>query len=268
MYEAGIDVVVVNYKTPHLLQDFIASLVKYTPSVPINCTIFNVAPDYESYRYAEVCKKVGITHLWNPENIGYASAVNQAVAKMDRECIAIFNSDTYFTSNILDECFDQLMSHSDWGVLGPKQINQEGMITSGGVVGTNANPQLRWWQQPDGADKAIIDENCLSVSGSAYFIKRALWEVITEDPDYIKAHKEVFDCDPLGAFPLMHHYFEEMSCSHMARNIGQKVVYYGQCSMVHLWHQSSKVGSDVDQRIAAVKGQYRKLMDAMGIEHE
>lgn len=267
-YDEGIDVVVINYKTPALLQDFIASLVQFMPSLPINCTIFNVAPDYESYRYAELCKKVGITHLWNPVNIGYASAVNQAVAEMNRECIAIFNADTYFTSNILDNCFDQLMSHDDWGIVGPKQVNEENQITSGGVIGDNQNPSLRWWRQPDSKDKSIVDENCLSVSGSAYLIKRSLWDEIFSNEHYIQAHQRVFGEPPVGAFPSTSHYFEETACSYIARSLGYKVVFLGTEKMVHLWHQASEVGSQVDKNVPIVKEQYRMLLDEMRIAHE
>lgn len=267
-YTEGVDVVVVNYRTPQLLEDFIASLVNNIPENPLNLTIYNVKPDYESYRYAEVCRKVGIVHLWHPSNIGYASAVNQSVERGERECIAIFNADTVFTHNILDECHDQLMSHKNWGVLGPKQVNEKGQVTSGGVVGTNTNPELRWWKQSDGADKATVDEDCVSVAGSAYFIKRELWDQITFDDKYRKAHQMVFGSEPLGAFPAFAHYYEEFSCSLMARNHGWKVVYYGPCSMQHLWHKSSDVGSEVDRNMPVMRDQFRKLMDLMEIEHE
>lgn len=268
MYDPGIDVVVVNWRTPKLLEDFVVSLIVNVPVAPINVWLFNNQADYDSYAYAEICRKVNIWHLWSDENKGYARAVNESVEQGNRECIAIFNSDTKFLTNILDTCYAELMGHQDWGVVGPKQVNAQNQIVHGGIIGTNTHPLHRWWKDIDTPEKDIVDENCVSVSGSAYMIKRAVWDAIVANDDYQRAHKEVLG-EPAIGFPMFQHYYEDMLMSLMVRHfLKQKVVYLGTQVMMHHWHASSDIGSKVDQQMPEVRDKFRKMCEIMGIEHE
>lgn len=256
----GLDVIVVNYRTSQDLQKFISSVIEFAPDVPFRFTAVNVKPDYDSYRIGEYCRRTGLTHIWHNENIGYGRAVNHAVSRTGKEIVAIFNADTYFTSNILDECYEALKSHDDWAVLGPRQVNESGLITSGGIGGDEQHPHLRNWLEPDVGQATGIDE-VLSVSGSAYFIKRNVWNEITAKYQSVS---------PLatGAFLETRHYYEESFCSYISRSLGYKNIYQGNVSMVHKWHSASAVGSEVDQKMPESRALFRETCDKLRIPHD
>jgi len=39
------------------------------------------------------------------------------------------------------------MRHAEWGVLGPRQTNDQGLIVAGGIFGTETSIGLRGWNE-------------------------------------------------------------------------------------------------------------------------
>ena len=148
------------------------------------------------------------------ENIGYAAACNQLASFGDGDIIGLLNSDVWLsTSDVISiqKTFDE---HPEIAILGPKQRDERGLITFAGIGGTNTAPRHRGWHEPDPED--IKDRDLcpvVTVSGSAYFIRRSVWDDLTNDPDYrsvvntLVANKWVEQerTEPLGAFlPTRH----------------------------------------------------------------
>lgn len=175
-------------------------------------------------------------------NIGYGRSCNYIPSTLDiialrdnlplPDTYAFFNADTCIREGVLQHCMETLWSNDDYGVLGPKQVNEKDQITHAGIFNPLV-PQHRNWLQLDRPGLDDIRDDCATVSGSAYFVKRSVWEELAACAIY----QESFP-DATGAFAPTRLYYEETLCSYHARAHGYKVVYDGQAKMEHRWHQS------------------------------
>lgn len=232
----GINLVIVNYRTPYDLGHCLASLDKHRPTVPWRVVVVNVDgldEDADVRTHWQTKMRGHMSFVDFRENVGYGTAVNAGAYQHFLDTLGIFNADVRFTEGVIDECFEALHSREDWAVLGPRQIDDHNRITAGGHFGPHND---RGFHQPNGAAYGDIRDDATTVSGSAYFIKRAVWDELTACPDYQWAEAD-------GAFLPTRHYYEETWCSYHAIAHGYKCVYYGPATMIHLWHRASKVGT-------------------------
>lgn len=251
----GVDIIVVNYQTPDDLQGFLDSL---DVQVPHDVFIGNVAPTESD---TKVMNDYGDTHpCWRfdwPDNVGYAHAVNEMAAVGDREVIAIFNADVRVWPASIESCAYALMADDLWGVLGPLQLDESGRVTHAGIFGTNAEPKFRGWRSHNSDEYHDVRE-AVTVSGSAYFVWRKLWEDLAR-------------CDGnTGAFLPTPLYYEETWCSYHARCHGYKVMYYGPVTMTHKYHQSVLQSGEHEamRKMKIAREMFREACDGHGIEHD
>lgn len=255
-FDSGVDVVVTNYRTEDDLTRFCESYESGTAGIDSSLAIMNVAPlvDFDAPKGA---------FLHNFEaNCGYAVASNYGASVGNREVVALFNADTVLFDNTLKECHDSLMAHDDWGVLGPLQVNSNGAITSAGVDGTNSNPHMRGWRSRR-IERFRDTIEAVTVSGSAYFVKREAWNELTNCPVYRESHPSAE-----GAFLPTRHYYEETWCSYHARAHGWKVIYFGQAAMIHEWHKASPVGGWAEKQMTESRKVFRRMCQRHGIDHD
>lgn len=244
----AVDVVVVNFYTDDLLKDFVKS---YAKSSFDGCTLTVVDVGIEDHRGFGVWQEIEYRYIGFQENIGYARACNAGAEHGQNDVILLANADTLLTKD-LKACYYALIHQESWGILGPRQVDDNNRITAGGIFGTDTNIGQRGWQEPDSGQYSDIRDDAKSVSGSLYFIKRSLWEELT-NCEYMQRYSP----DIKGAFIETPHYYEETCCSYHARAHGFKVVYYGPAKMVHLWHRASPHGGHADQKVEESKAMMR-----------
>lgn len=260
--------VVVNYRTPHDLERFVYSLLKnYPKKWELELLVQDVDPTEESARAVDaIFSRIKMKHPFYvnriPWNCGYGHAINTGMdvlhSKGENDVLLALNADVeVIEGDSLDMCCEALMSNPEWGILGPRQIDKAGRITHGGITGTASDKKIRGWKAFDGFRG--VDDTMASVSGSIYFVKGRLWD-------------ELSDCyqtqSGVGAFLETPHYYEETFCSDHAKAHGHKVVYFGETTFVHKWHQASPVGGPMDKQLATSRSMYREACESLGIEHE
>lgn len=266
----NVDICIVSYKTPDLLARMLESLMQWAPDESKIFLRVNDMDNADTEAIAPYLKQ--IDHLEFGENVGYAVSVNRLVAAGEGDVVAIFNADIDFDSNVIQRCVDALIEHDDWGVVGPRSVDSAGKLTHAGIFGTNVSPKHRAWKARDG--KAVQDVvEAVTVSGSAYFVKRKIWETLSICPDYLEACYDIYDSEermhPLGAFLPTDHYYEETYCSYHARQHGWKVMYLGTEKVIHEWHKSSKVGDpNTDGKMKKSRLEFRTACDVHGIERD
>ena len=178
------------------------------------------------------------------------------------DIIGLFNADTSFINNTcIDYCIDFFNQNADVGVVGPMQVDSSGRVTHAGIFGTPSKPILADWYK---SMRRVSRRNAkaVSVSGSAYFVRRSTWNELTCCPFYRAASPYA-----LGALLPTPHFFEETFCSLHAAAHGYDVFFLGEALMRHEWHKSSKPGSqshnfDISREI------YREACKIHGMEHE
>lgn len=194
-----IDMVVVNYRTPALLGRFLDSLAQYPPSETFSLVVVDVMPlSVGGWRVDH--------YVSTSENIGYNRACNIGAMVGTGDIIAFFNADTAFSnSHCVDRCAEVLRSSSEVGVVGPLQVNERGQVTHAGVYGSFSERKEEGWKSPN-PHLFTEDKTALTVSGSAYFIKRSVW-------DELAGCSRAQDIDQgQGAFLQTDHYFGETWC--------------------------------------------------------
>lgn len=254
-----------NYRTPIDLAEFIASYEANQPDIEHDVWLVNVSPnpdDLELGERAQAKHRGTVHHLVSADNIGYARACNGAARHGDREVVALLNADIVLTPDAMEQCAKELIANDDWGVLGPRQVDERGKFTHAGIFGTLEAPLHRGWHHRDDGQYSDIRDDAVTVAGSAYFIRRTLWQTLTDCPKYRQIAP-----DAIGAFLPTPHYAEETWCSYHAHAHGWKRVYFGSVAIVHKWHRASPVGGHADQQFARSMNMFRAACDVHDIPH-
>lgn len=265
-YEPGLDVVVVNYRTPNLVKDFVDSYLYQTSDIPTDLIVVDVDPTEDSeYALRDVLSQYNFQYQYWPihNNCGYSGACNFAATTCNREVIAFFNSDTKLFDDTLDVCYQYLVANEDTAACGPLQVDSAGRVTHAGIFGTNSKPYHRGWRSNSPSSFTDVVDDVVSVSGSAYFVNKRIWDELANDPEYLNLFPNVD-----GAFLPTQHYYEETWFSYFARHRGYKIAYIGSTMMIHEWHKSSKVGSVEGEIMRSSQELFRNTCDYFGIDHD
>lgn len=266
-----IDLCVVNHNTASLMKRFLDTLHSDLGDKNRNWKL-HITDNDSTDEFIEFIRQSGheyhIENLFLRKNIGYSAACNYMGSKTNSDIIGLLNSDVWMTNDDVDKIQAIFDSDPNIHILGPKQRDEYGRVTHAGMTGTGAQPIMRGWMLNDPEDIMFRDRvNCVTISGSAYFIRREVWDTMLNHPKYKEIHPEA-----LGAFLPTPHYYEETWCSYFARHLGYNVVYDGSVSIGHSWHASSaKPGegiSHVDHYFPISREIFRKACDHMGIERD
>ena len=237
MKPRGIGIAVISYHSTKDLRLFLQSFNASDVSVPVKLTVSLV--DCDEIELKDTLQLIRSFHLedvsvvvpYQGQNVGYGRACNDAATLWDEEptlrTYAFFNADTELRPGVLEGCDALLWSRPDYGVVGPRQVDRQGLITHAGIVGPP--PRHRAFKTPgrDHQYTEILDD-CWSVMGSAYFTRAPLWWELTNCSMY----REVMPYAP-GAFLETPHFYEDEFYSRHAVAHGRKVVYDGKHTMVH-----------------------------------
>ena len=274
-----IDLCTVSYNTRPLLERQLNTLLSDSPAEhdrPWHLFIADNDSQDDTRDFLRT-HTTGPTAVLYNKNIGYARACNQLAALGEGDIIGLLNADVWLTTSdvmAIQKSFDE---DPNMHLMGPKQRDERGNITHAGIVGTNTAPRHRGWHLPDQEDIQFRDKvPVVTVSGSAYFIRRSTWEALTNDEEYVALVKDfvtrgLLQADALeypGAFIHTPHYYEETFCSYFANHRGYGLYYDGRVSIGHSWHASHSKGSEVDQSWSISQNIFREACDKLGIEHD
>lgn len=256
----SIDIVVVNYHTPRDLQAFMDSLGRHPPKTNATLTVVDVAVEPDDYDF-RWCGRPG-HQVGVADNIGYARACNHGASLGGHDVIAFFNADIELTAGALDACHDALVANDDWGVVGPRQVDDHNRLRHAGIFGTHAAPAHRAWGR---IDRGQYNEtaDAVTVSGSAYFVKRSVWDELSACSLY-----RAVAPDAQGAFLPTPHYYEETWCSYHAWAHGHRVIYFGPVAIIHKWHRASPVGGWAERQLPISRAYFRKACAHHRIPHD
>jgi GT2 family glycosyltransferase len=268
-----IDLLVVSHNTKPLLQRLLDTLHSDNIGMPawtLYITDNGSTDGSAEFLTDEVSSKYNVKAGWCTENVGYAAACNHMAKESSSDILGLLNGDVWMTTHDVRKIEEFFQTHPAAAIVGPKSRNEKHYITHGGIVGTGAKPQMRGWNEYDPDDTLYRDQvDCVSVSGSAYFIRRSIWDELTTCDMYREfINRDLNMREVPGAFLPVFHYYEETWCSYHARAHGWKVYYDGTVSIGHTWHASSEVGSAVDQEFKASRKVFRRACAWHGIQHD
>lgn len=261
-----VDLLVVNYNTPHLLERMLDVLHSdYEPGVWKLYLADNGSTDNSVEWIINNAERYQIEEVRFNQNIGYAGAINDLAYRSKSEILCALNSDVWFTTEHVKQAAHSMATLPNVGVLGVKQMDEESRIRHGGIFWDGVtNPAHRAWARYDPEDRLCKDaQRCWTVSGSIYYVDRSVWNRIATHPKYRELYPNV-----KGAFLPTPHYFEETFCSQMAHHLGYDVWYDGRIETAgHTWHASNAVG-DNNGHFAHSRQLYIDACNYIGIPHE
>lgn len=223
----------------------------------------NGSTDGTSAYLRQVAQQYAFSRIDYNTNVGYSAACNTLASYGEGDVIGLLNADVWLTTDDVEQIQFSFDTMPDCAILGPKQRDEMGHITHAGIFGDNEHPTHRGWKQFDPQDLLYRDVmEAVTVSGSAYFIRRSVWKDLTKCDVYRQCAPET-----LGAFLPTPHFFEETFCAYHARAHGYKIFYDGRISIGHSWHSSSPVGSQ-NLKFAQSREIFRSACDAHGIPHD
>lgn len=259
-YFAGLDVIVVNYKTSNDLEEFLASYLRFPPTQG-TLWVVNVCPTPSDQRVVkEFENHLQINHVILANNYGYARACNRAALEGTSEALAIFNADVVLTERALDSCYHKLMENPTWGILGPRQVDEVNRLTAGGVFGTPERPQQRQWHHLDKGQCSDTRDDAITISGAAMFVKRNVWNQLDSCPLYRNFM-------PNSAGPMLEtaHFYEDTFLAYHARAHGHRCVFYGEVCIIHKWSRATPSPQWASDRMVESREIYRRACRAHSI---
>ncbi|QEE28388.1 glycosyltransferase family 2 protein [Terriglobus albidus] len=223
-----VSVIIVTYRSTHELPACIDSLM--LQNVPLEIFLVdNASPDATPQMVLDYAARNSNIHaILNNENIGLAAANNCPLGQCRGEYILILNPDTVLPENCLAQLENYLNAHTDVGIVGPKNLYEDGspLLSYNRAWGfwqiivwrilPNRIPRVLWDRY-----SSYKNQDVLVVSGSCLLIRTAIFEQIRGyDPEYFLTYDDVVDL-----------------CIR-TRNAGHRVVFLGDVEMYHLLGRS------------------------------
>ncbi len=120
-------VIIVNYRSKHLLKECINSVQTATPGRKIEVIVVNNSPE-------ENCEELSdeLSHpakfIRNERNVGFAAAVNQGVNESSGDYLLLLNPDCRMDAAAVDRLIDFLNSRQEAGAAAPAIMNSDGAL--------------------------------------------------------------------------------------------------------------------------------------------
>lgn len=276
-----LDVIIVNYRTPALLRRCLDSWEQYRQAheaagVHVRLTVVDVDPEpgqdgvtsieREGVR-AELAgsTRAGVQWLQLPWNAGYSGACNRAALITDAPILSFWNADTrLIDADAIPTMMAFFAENEHYHIAGPLQIDDQQLVRHGGIFGGHAAPQHRDFGHPV-TDAHRDVRPAITVSGSAYFIRRDWWNKLRDCPLF----QEEIDPGNPGAMLRTPHYFEETWVSYHAHGHAGRVAYVGTACVEHLFDRSPHDDvADTSRLFHASKPIFVRACDLHRIKHD
>ncbi|MEW5909843.1 MAG: glycosyltransferase, partial [Thermodesulfobacteriota bacterium] len=112
------DIIIVNYNSTDCLIKCIRSLHDSLREMPATIFVQDNASCDNVDRILEYFPGISLTK--NNTNLGFASAVNQALKKSSAPYLVLLNPDSFIVEGFFDSVLSYLKTHPEIGIIGPK----------------------------------------------------------------------------------------------------------------------------------------------------
>lgn len=223
-----LSVIIVNFRSEHNLGECIASIYDKLDFGGKEIIIVNNDEKETLEAIRDRFPEVRI--IKSDKNIGFGSANNLGVRSAEGEFLLFLNPDARILSGKLEDIFQEFDEENNLGILGTRLVTKEGKTqkwSAGGKIdlldvlrnnlGFPKNEKI--WASP-------VKREVAWVAATALFIRKALFKKI-----------EGFD-------EKMFMYFEDIDLCMRINDLGYKVLYFPNFSVLHLGGESYKNQKD------------------------
>lgn len=234
-----LSVIVVNYNTHHLLDEFFLNLNKAAEQLRVQVLMIDNASSDASPDYLKSMSE-SVSVIFNDTNVGFGRANNQAVPFVEGRYVLLLNTDAFVAPDTLTKTVAWMDANPECGVLGVKLTDRE----------SGLQPSCRYFPTPINV--------FLNRTGLDRFLP---WVRGVDDMTW--GHASVRECDwvpgcyylirretvnAVGLFdPRFFMYYEEVDHCRRVKAAGWKVLFYPHTSVVHIGGESAKTTGKVTQ---------------------
>lgn len=196
-----VSVVIVTYGSSKEIPDCVESLRRQ--SVPIEIFLVdNASPDNTAEMVSDYAARFqNVRAILNKENVGLAAGNNTPMEQCRGEYLLMLNPDTMFRNDSLQHMVEFLDHNRDVGVVGPKNVYENGEPHVSFERHWGLRQVLMWRVLPYRFPRLLHDrfssyetQDVLFVSGSCLLIRRNIFEQIGGyDPEFFLAIEDVCD---------------------------------------------------------------------------
>jgi GT2 family glycosyltransferase len=194
-----IAVVILNWNGEKLLEQFLPSIVNYSPEADIYVADNASTDDSVSYLKAFFPT---VKIIQNESNLGFAEGYNEALKHVDSDIFALVNSDIEVTENWLKPIIETFENEPTTAIIQPKLLDFkrkeyfEYAGAAGGFIDKYGYPYCRGriFETLE-KDNGQYDDNCeiFWASGACFFIRSSVYKELKGfDADFF-AHQEEID---------------------------------------------------------------------------
>ena len=194
-----IAVVILNWNGTKLLEQFLPSVVKYSPEADIY--VADNASTDDSISYVKAFFPT-VQIIKNDSNLGFAEGYNEALKHIDSEIYALVNSDIEVTENWLKPILETFENEPKTAIIQPKILDfkRKEYFEYAGAAGGFMDKygyvfcRGRIFETLE-KDNGQYDDNCelFWASGACFFIRSCVYKQLKGfDPDFF-AHQEEID---------------------------------------------------------------------------
>ncbi|MGA7937861.1 MAG: glycosyltransferase family 2 protein [Kovacikia sp.] len=229
-----VSIILVNYNGAEVVLNCLRSLEQFLQAIPYEILVVDNAsqdgsPDLIENHFPQA------RLLRQQENRGFGTGNNVAAKIAKGEFLLLLNTDTQLLSDILPALVLLMKEYPDAGIIGPKLLNPDGSLQLStaweiSICGEyKTRQQLKAYKEPK--QQARIDQRFEAlqevdiVVGAAFLIRKVLF-------------------DRLGGFDeTFFMYFEESDLCYRAKQLGWKILYTPEVSLIHIrGHSVDKAG--------------------------
>jgi len=120
-----LSVIIVSYNVRHYLHQCLSSVEQAAANIEHEIFVVDNNSSDGSIEFLQPLHPA-VRYIWNKENVGFARANNQAIAKARGKYILLLNPDTIVTEHTLTDCIELMESRPDAGALGVRMLNADG----------------------------------------------------------------------------------------------------------------------------------------------
>lgn len=201
--------IIVNYNAGEMLQQCVNALLNSTENSSVT-VVDNASSDGSAERLRNLYgNHQGVKFLFNPSNLGFATAVNAVARRLDTEWVLILNPDCILEPEALSRLKAALINDSQAGLAGPAVLNDSGDIQRATVrrfpgpwkslmTATGLWRLGKWFPALHGVEVDVSklqgdSEVCEAVSGACMLLRRSAFEAVGYMDEAYAMHCEDLD---------------------------------------------------------------------------
>ena len=231
-----LSIIIVNYNVEKLLKKCLGAVYAETKNVPFDVWVVdNNSKDTSVLMVRQNFPQVNL--IENKENVGFARANNQAIAKCTSDYILLLNPDTLILQNAIEKVVNFMDRQPTVGICGCKVLNEDGTLQLA-CRRSIPTPGVAFFRLT-GLSKLFPNSKITAKYNLTYLDPDSPHQVDAVSGAFLMIRKKVVDSIGLLDEQFFM-YGEELDWGLRAKKVGWAIMYYPDAEIIHYKGECSK----------------------------